>query len=1100
MTPPATFAPTGPLPSGRVALEASAGTGKTWTIAALTTRYVAEAAIPIDQILVVTFTRAATSELRGRVRARLTEAARFLGSGASPDSNTDPILAHLVRADDAERRSRAERLQRAVAEFDRATITTLHGLAHRLLREVGLLAATPGDVTVGADRGNLVEEVVSDLVVRRYSAGAGPLPSMEDLRSITAATMANPDGHIVPDPDDPDRHASERADFARNLRETVAMRAERAGIVSFDDVLIRARQALTDPDVGHLTRELTRDRFRVALVDEFQDTDRIQWDIVDTLMGNSGTLVVIGDPKQSIYAFRGADVAAYLTAAGSSGAQHTLTTNWRSDEPLITALDTLFDGVTFGDPRIPYRRVIPAPGHNASRIRGIGAAVGVRMVGRSSPVRQNQNGSLSVPAAREFIAEDTAAYAVNLVSGQVEVANGATWRAVQPGDIAVLCRTGYEVGLVQAALAARGIPAVVGRTGSVLLSDAAENWLSLLSALEFPSSTRRVRAVALSPFVGWTAARLLEATDDDLLPLHDQVASWAKLLQTGSVPALWKAMEQDNRVSESILGRPGGERLATDLDHITEVLHGAHRSGARSLHDWLLAEKHRAGQLGDEDDVRARRLETDAEAVQVLTIHGAKGLEFPIVLSPYLWHNPTRNQSIPVYHPPASSQRMIAVGGAGWEGFAEAQGIAQEESSAEEARLMYVAMTRARHHVAVWWAACDSAKEALLSRLLFGRDEGGISIKEAIALVSNGRLASHIQKVIDRSGGTMGFTQLNTSASMDIWTATDSPAAQLSSASFDRPIDMAWRRTSFSGITAGAYHPSAAPDPGIEATTDEPEQVEELIAEKGLPLGGFAGGTNFGTLVHDILEAVDFADENLNAAMAIACQAQIARRGLDLDQVQLADALTQAIQTPLFPEDAAPTLGDLQRTDRLAEMEFEMSVPAIGGAVPIGAIARVLRRYLTDGHPLRRYADRLEEMEASDFSGYLSGAIDLVARIGQPPKYWVIDYKTNRLDFPGKTGSIWNYAPDRMASAMINGDYVLQSILYQVALHRYLRFRIDDYEIERNLGGSLYLFLRGMIGPHTPVTDAGRFGVAHWPANPALIKDLSHLFDNGFAA
>ena len=325
---------------------------------------------------------------------------------------------------------------------------------------------------------------------------------------------------------------------------------------------------------------------------------------------------------------------------------------------------------------------------------------------------------------------------------------------------------------------------------------------------------------------------------------------------------------------------------------------------------------------------------------------------------------------------------------------------------------------------------------------------------------------------------------------------------------------MAWRRTSFSGITSGARHPSLAPDPGIESTTDEPEPdpvaevpVEEVPVEDvpvegvpvdlDLPMGSFKGGTSFGTLVHDILESVDFADANLMVALAAASQAPVRRHGFDLDQAQLVAALSEAIQTPLFPDGPGPTLGDIQRADRLAEMEFEMSVPATAGPIGVKAIARVLRRRLADGHHLRGYADRLDQMEASQFTGYLSGAIDLVARIGEPAKYWVIDYKTNRLDFPGTKASISNYAPEKMANAMITGDYVLQSIVYQVALHRYLRFRIPDYEIGRHLGGSLYLFLRGMIGSRTPANHAGRFGVAAWLADPALIMDLSDLFDNG---
>jgi exodeoxyribonuclease V beta subunit len=521
MSPPS-FQPTAPLPTGRVLLEASAGTGKTWTIAALVARYVAEAGVPIDEMLVVTFTRAATSELRERTRSRLVEAARYL---RHPFETDDEVLHHLADCDPAERAVRRRRLEHALRGFDRATITTLHGLAHRFLVEMGLLARTSPPREVVGDEDELVAQVLNDIYVATFASSDQPL-SLGAAHEIARAVAATPDAEIIPAVGELAGDGDVRACFAHDIRRRLTERARSGRVTSYDGLLLSARDAVVHPDSGTLAAARLRRRYRVALIDEFQDTDGIQWQTVDAVFGDvASTMILIGDPKQSIYAFRGADIGAYLDASGAASTTYTLTTNWRSDGPLLEALDVVFSDVRFGDDRIPYRTVSPAPRRSQAGIRQVAAPLVIRAVGLDAPVSTVGGGTLSVPAARGFIARDAAAYVVDLLSRPAELTGDGGWRPIRPGDIAVLCRTRHEVDQVRNALAVRRVPSVVGRTGNVLLSEAADAWLTLLEAFESPSSAKHVRAAALTPFFGWNPVELASAADDDLLPLHETAGS-----------------------------------------------------------------------------------------------------------------------------------------------------------------------------------------------------------------------------------------------------------------------------------------------------------------------------------------------------------------------------------------------------------------------------------------------------------------------------------------------------------------------------------------------------------------------------------------------
>ena len=459
-------------------------------------------------------------------------------------------------------------------------------------------------------------------------------------------------------------------------------------MVTFDDTLVEARDALNEARVGAGARDLLRRRYSIALVDEAQDTDPIQWQILRAVFDES-RLVVIGDPKQSIYAFRGADIESYLSAVEDPSGHRTLATNWRSDGPLIAALDALLTGSTFGDDRIGYRRVRAADQNRTARIRGVGEALEIRRFSDDFPLpRQQYKPFFYVADARKEVAADVAAEVVRLLDDEVSLkGNDGEERRLAPGDIAVLCRTGHQVGMIRDALAAASVPSVVARTGSVFATPAAEHWRRFLLAVERPSRADYLRLAATTPLVGMNLPEVAGLEGDTILDLQQLFLRWQGLLHDRGVPAMFADIDRTTGLTARILSRFEGARELTDLNHIAEEMHAAWRRGRiGSLVVWIevaMEEATRNAEANVEDaESRQRRLDTDAAAVQVLTVHAAKGLEYPVVMAPYLWDIPRIKPGIPVFHDPEPApegeprRRVIDVGGPtspGFESHQEAQ-------------------------------------------------------------------------------------------------------------------------------------------------------------------------------------------------------------------------------------------------------------------------------------------------------------------------------------------------------------------------------------------------------------------------------------------
>jgi exodeoxyribonuclease V beta subunit len=1108
----------GDLPQGTTVLEASAGTGKTHTIAGLAARYLAEGVARIDELMLVTFGRAATAELRERVRQRLTEVATEMEDLERARASTDDLVRRLATGPVEEVERRRRRLARGVADFDAATIATTHGFCHQMLAGLGIAADLDADVTFAEATGDLVADVATDLYLADYGRDDSPAPGDSFGFSVAAdlATQAvgDPSAELEPREADPGTEARLRLDFAARARVEVQARKRRMRVMDYDDLLVYLRDALCHPETGEDACERIRARYKIVLVDEFQDTDPVQWQILERAFHGHRTLVLIGDPKQAIYAFRGADVVTYLLAKESARSEATLGRNWRSDRPLVEGLLHLLGDTALGDRDIVVTEVDAA--HDEPSLLGAPASspVRIRRVPRSEFGVANDK-HIQVGEARSFVARDVAADVVRLLSSGAEIVERrGEKRPLEAADVAVLVHRNEDGAQVRDALREVDVPVVLTATTSVFGSDAADQWLTLLSALEQPHRTGLVRSAALTDFVGWSAAGLAEADEAEQEALGARLRAWAETLTDHGVAALVETVAATG-MAQRVLARDDGERDLTDLRHIGQALHQAATEGyggVSSLVQWL---QHRMAEAaGDIDEERSRRLDSDAKAVQVMTIWRAKGLEFPVVYAPFLW-----DKSINVYETlrlhREDRQRVLDVGGKTGPGYTGRKDAHVAEDVGESLRLAYVALTRARCQVVTHWAPGWNTVNAPLHRLLFGeRDpEGNLPLK--VPRPSEDDARTRLDEVAARAGGLVAVETAGTPSTV-CFEPPPEEAADLSVREFARELDRIWGRSSYSGITAGLHEASGAPHalsepegPGLTDEPVEPPPVEGAAgagAEQALvsPMTDLPSGAAFGTLVHEVLERVDFAAPDLVAELTAAAEAEGAERFVGVPATDLAQALAPSLRTPLGPLADGLRLRDIGRGDRRDELEFEL--PLAGGDTPsgevrVGEVADLLRTHLPAGDPLVAYADDLDVplIRQRRLRGFLTGSIDAVLRVrgdSGEPRYLVVDYKTNRLG-AGEVVTADDYRPDALAVAMRHAHYPLQALLYSVALHRYLRWRQAGYDPQAHLGGVLYLFLRGMCGPDTPVVDGVPCGVFSWAPPAALVTDLSDLLHGG---
>jgi len=1098
MPAPAVFDPTGPLPAGTTVLEASAGTGKTYTIAGLTVRYLADG-IPLDQLMIVTFSRAASKELRSRVRERLSEVETVLearlAKPAAPVASTDPVALLVASGAAADVTLRLARIRNALADFDAATIATTHEFCRRMLDGLGMLSDHDESARFVDDVADLVHQTTCDLFLARYADTANAPATLAELLVMARHAVANPLSELLPHGES--ERTDERVAFVRAVRDEVERRKRVAGLFTFDDMLTRLREALLDPVTGGLAAQRLAERFSIVLIDEFQDTDPVQWDIVARAFHGRSTLVLIGDPKQAIYAFRGADVYSYLDAVHQADQRATLTTNYRADAPLVQRLQVLFDGAALGEADITVR---PVESYHPQRFDAGLPPVRIRTIDAPEP--------LAAAKARDAVLADLVGEVAGLLgSGYTIGVPGAPGAPLEPRHIAVLVHSNWRGEQIRQQLVAAGIPAVFAGSHSVYTSAAAPAWLTLLRTLDAPR-TAGIRQVALTPFVGWSFPQLALADDAALAELTQQVRGWSVLLHQHGVAAVIETLLTDPALTSRVLSQRTGDRLMTDLRHIGQALHAAgvgQHLGASGLVDWLDERIRDAAASGDDG---TRRLETDAAAVQVMTIHRSKGLEFPVVLVPDAWNRyipDDDNAAVLALHQSdadGSMHRYLDIGGVSTPGRSERRRRALHEDAGDTLRSLYVAATRAQCHLTLWWApTAKNTHAAPLERLLSaprGADQvPGDAVTDLTHPGNVARLAA---------GGIV--VEPAQPAHVAPRAMLEPAVGELGVRAFTRTLDVDWRRTSYSGLTAVAHetHLAAAGLGQLVREPDEPEAEPDAAAAPPVltgplaattPMAALPAGTGFGSLVHAVFEQADFTAADLENELRRAATPLVARFGVPgLAVDDLVAALVPPLRTPLGALTSNAPLTSFAPADRLNEFDFELPL-GTAEAATLHHVADLLAEHLPAADPLIGYPERLRDpaLDVRPLRGFLTGSIDAVLRTPEG-RFLIADYKTNRLAPPEDEPRLGHFQQPALVEAMMDAHYPLQALLYAVALHRYLRWRLPGYDPQQQLGGVLYLFVRGMPGDVPGADGCGVFG---WRPTPALIVALSDLIATGKA-
>jgi len=1192
-------------------IEASAGTGKTYSITSLYLRLLLERRLTVEQILVVTFTEAATAELHERIRTRLRSAVQVF---AERHGGGDPFLCQLLERSldpEADRRF----LARAVSDIDKAAVSTIHGFAHRVLQQHALETGLLFELELTGATESLVREIADDywsgffyaldprlagLVRQGVSPGqlrgltqeairhgdfaiVGEVSATEETPALVAeycrlyaearacwqeqsealaryfvqaegltasckALLANglldriagffaeneptafalpgqaellaeenicqPEGKVFTAtalkkglaPTNPffaswgrlvaqgkalaaRSQALFLAGAARYIRAELPKRLLAGQQQSFDQLLTGLDRALQggqgQEGIGAQLAQRIRTRFPVALIDEFQDTDPIQYRIFKTIYGGGGkeALFLIGDPKQAIYAFRGADIYAYLEAAGQAEAEkHTMTTNWRADRKMVAALNALYGLLAqpFGDSRIGYAQVTARSGaedlwHSPSLgsaplqfltlPEGPCGVKGKRLVKRQL-----------VPLIPELVAGDIA----GLLAGDTRI--GA--RAVRAGDIAVLVRTNTQAAEIQIALRARGINGVLQSKASVWQSPEAQECLRFLAAVAEPGNEQLLRKAMATPMLGFIALDLdrLNRAEAELHGLMARFSAWQGVWQKNGVMRMLMAAWQEYGVTGRLLLLEDGERCLTNLRHLAELLQeteSRNHFSPEMLVDWC-RQTLAASESGEEAELR---LESDEDAVQLVTIHRSKGLEYPIVYCPYLFlggSSASRQPFVSLHDPEADWQGRIVL-------FPDerAKALAAAERFAEELRLAYVAMTRARHSCHILWAPASGYDCSALAWLLHG-DQASCN-PEALAQQLKGCNGQELlDRLKERARASEGWEVRPLQPAPGSIGEAAKPEAPPPLACLvpSRKLKQVWRIGSFSHLTAQSGHDfgEREPEAGLEGPATSPDLP--IPAASQLPLAQFPKGPVAGNFFHTLFERISFQAEN-PAQLREQVREQLMFYGYpELWLAPVCRAFGEVVKTPLRAT-AGFCLGDIADTQRLIEMPFTFPVGA-GLGEDATLSAELLARPFID-HPQgipAGYAETLRALRFIPLRGFLKGFMDLVCVF--EGKWYLFDYKSNHLGV-----SRDDYAQDKLPAAMADHHYFLQYHIYTVALHRYLRSRLPGYEYERDFGGVFYLFIKGMHPDFGP--ECGVF--AELPPL-ARIEQLSEIFES----
>lgn len=1148
--------------SGLNLIEASAGTGKTWTIAALYILLLLEKELRPEQILVVTYTKAATAELRERIRRRIATTLDLYSSRRPPADDHLEQLLMTVRRQDSDRARLL--LTRALYSFDDAAIFTIHSFCQRALLENTFESGSLFGSDMISDQSAIVKQVCDDFWRSQiltqpddfveYLAAGGytpaklakplegnfqnpdliiipqvdevslePLIGERDRLYVHACTLWNSDRSVIigqieqarlnqqsykpsqikaactvfdnwaaagnpalsnnkldffsvekiaskttkTSPFTPDHtfftlcrqlsdiqnsldHAFQnklrtcRHDLKRWLEQELSQRKRQLNQRAFDDLLLDLHCALEGTSGAALADKL-RQRYKAAMIDEFQDTDPLQWNIFRRIATEQEyPLFLIGDPKQAIYSFRGADVFAYLNAGRSVTPEnmHTLGTNFRSDAALVNAVTTLFSAspAPFVCRDIPFHPVDSGrSGHDRLLFGGstdpqpFKVWVYHRRDGTRSEVKPIATSGIVLAVAEEI--------ARLLEPGHAAISTQDRSRPLKPGDIAVLVKAHRQAERVQEALVALGIPSVQQGSATIFESREALDLLRIMRAAAEPHRESLIREALLTASLGLSAhqvSRYVESSGE-----HPEWETWLLRFRnlhmaagSGGVVAFMSRLLGSCGVREQVLSRIGGERCLTNLLHCSELLHQIEQEQGKSL-SGLITWLERKISSPDKDDAALLRLETDENAVIISTVHASKGLQYPIVFVPFAWDSASGKTDNPLFHNDDGDLVLDL------SGRTENLQCAATERKAEAARLLYVALTRAEFRCYTVWGAINGAEDSPLFHLLHGGSATNDGTR--FSALSDQTILEEVKRVIDSRGTGISAEPLPLRESGTRHRGAAAGNFPYTCRTLAHPPRDDWRVSSFSSMTAESGHGIGARDHDMVAAAPVPE-----LPSEGSTIFDFPRGAKAGTCLHEIFEQLDYSLLDCDAITATV-RSSLAGNGFHEQWLPAVSSMVADVSTaPIIPDNPHFNLSRLKKGEWQTEMEFYLPIRQLSPDT-----LRALFEGVLDDGLFGDYYEVLNRLSFQQSRGMLQGFIDLV--FAHNGRFYILDWKSNHLGMKAS-----DYNRDTMHESMCRSAYILQYHLYTLALDRLLKVRMPGYSYEKHFGGVLYLYLRGI--------------------------------------
>ncbi|HEX6982262.1 MAG TPA: exodeoxyribonuclease V subunit beta [Balneolaceae bacterium] len=1145
---------------GKNLVEASAGTGKTYNIVWLYLRFLLKENLSVDEILVVTFTNAATKELKERLMDSIQDAVNVLKYGYE---GSDAMLKALDSTDWIQRDKAVEKLEEALRSFDHAAVFTIHGFCKNVLEEMAFETGTSFDMELLGDDSEIIQEVIDDYwrhlvdqaekdesktillkclidqkctpdslpgllqtyvgkpyikllpenieweqverefqtlisvydylkkvwgderegliqlldpkIMSRYThenmaqrAGAmdelfsheiAPIFNPKKLKEFKYFTQSHISENLLKSAKDegiqpPEHDFFQKMDdfggickdllltksvflkqLLHHLQQELPAKKQELEVLSYDDLLLKVHQTVNDVERGGEFATLLRKKYPVALVDEFQDTDPVQYEIFrEVYADSSAKLFMIGDPKQAIYSFRGADIFAYLRARNDTvnDQQYSLSQNFRSVPELLRGVNALFNQPnSFVLPEIPFNPVEPGRSHEKYDRLEIGKA-------STEPLR-----FITIEADDESEIAQAAALDVKklIFDGKSEQAFIGD-EAVSPGDIAILVNTHNQGHMMSEALTSLGIKSVQFSKESVFHSREAEELELVLSAITEAGNESLIRGALITRMLGKTANDLYEFDEDEELWIQqaEQFVRWNHDWQEHGFAYMFQSLLKDGGVAQNLIQYRDGERKLTNILHLGELMQRQEhddKPGIRSLIKWLVLKRREKKDGREEEELR---LESDEGLVKIVTIHRSKGLEYPVVFCPFLWKGiRVQNSKKPfLFHSDEKKEAYLDLTPKNKERRKRLLKYYEEEL-AERMRLAYVAITRAKQQCNIYWHPEAGRSEfSPLGYLLLGRERVMNQMRKKLRLsgvdeeIDERVFEKAIEELECKTEGLVIFQKWEEPAITSTNGVNSDKVAELKAKVFNHSNRLIPQQiSSFSSLMRDENHGFDGRDYDAWFETEKPVSQDSAT----LNMFNFPKGPKPGTCVHHIFEQLNFSD--------LSKLDELIENSLESHDIasKWAKPLRENFQTvlnkPLIGYEEKFCLSKLAETDFVHEMEFYFDMESVSHEKIMQIIGN--QNYNSN----------------TTLAGFMKGYIDLTVNFDK--RFYIIDYKTN---FLGDQSSDYDQKP--LQNEIKEKGYDLQYHIYTIAVHRYLEQRLAGYNFEDHFGGILYLFLRGI--------------------------------------